>query len=33
MHKLNLSPEVDKLLWEIKGVALALLIILIGLGA
>ena len=33
MYKLKLSPEVDKLLWKIKGVALALLIILIGLGA
>lgn len=33
MHKLNLSSEAAKLLWKIKGVALALLIILIGLGA
>lgn len=33
MHKLKLSPEADKLLWKIKGGALALLIILIGLGA
>ena len=33
MHKLNLSPEANRLLWKIKGVALALLIILIGLGA
>ena len=33
MYKLNLSPEANKLLWKIKGVALALLIILIGLGA
>lgn len=33
MHKVNLSPETDQLLWKIKGVALALLIILIGLGA
>lgn len=33
MHNLNLSPEEDKLLWKIRGVALDLLIILIGLGA
>ena len=33
MHKLNLSPEANKLLWKIKGVALTLLIILIGLRA
>lgn len=33
MHKLNLSPEANKLLWKIKGVVLALLIVLIGLGA
>lgn len=33
MHKVNLSQEMDKLLWKIKGVALALMIILIGLGA
>lgn len=33
MYKLNLSPEANKLLWKIKGVALALLIILIGLEA
>ena len=33
MHKLNLSLGANKLLWKIKGVALALLIILIGLWA
>lgn len=32
MYNLNLSPEANKLLWKIKGVALALLIVLIGLG-
>lgn len=33
MHNLNLILEANKLLWKIKGVALALLIILIGLWA
>lgn len=33
MHKLNLSSEADNPWWKIRGVALALLIILIGLRA
>lgn len=33
MHKLNLSPKENKLLWKIRVVALSLLIIPIGLGA